>query len=69
MARFDVHMESTAMVRGNIVVEASSMEEAEKIAKAEALIGANTLWVAVGRVGEITAPVIYNYDTGQRVRP
>lgn len=25
--------------------------------------------VAVGALGPITAPVIYNYDTGRRVRP
>jgi len=70
MTKFDVHMESTATVRGSVVVEASSMEEAEEIAIGEATRGGGSvLWVAVGALGPITAPVIYNYGTGRRVRP
>jgi hypothetical protein len=63
-------LESTATVCGSIVVEASSLEEAEEIAIREAMSGGGSvLWVAVGALGPITAPVIYNYDTGRRVRP
>jgi hypothetical protein len=64
MPRFDVHMESSAeVVRGHVIVEAATLEEAI----AQATRAESVDWVVAGGLAPARAVKIYNYDTGRTV--